>query len=243
MTTLYEAHNHILIRTGYADPGPHRHMAAHILICLEGDMQVTAEGEEHLCRGVLIPSGVRHRIDTHGGAVLVFLYPCTAPPARQIQSLQCIPEACCQDIARMYTAFTQGGGEGYGSFQQAVLARLGLSGTPSGVTDRRILAALDYIRANFPHPITCREAAGAVHLSQSRFSHLFREQVGMTFAAYLICQRLLHVYAQTLRGRSVTEAALEAGFSSSSHFADVNRRVFGIPISRLTRDVTLIRVQ
>ena len=65
----------------------------------------------------------------------------------------------------------------------------------------------------------------------------------MTFAAYLIYQRILSVYADVIRGKTVTEAAIEAGFSSSTHFADVNRRVFGISIRNISRDLNYIKVK
>ena len=65
----------------------------------------------------------------------------------------------------------------------------------------------------------------------------------MTFAAYVVYQRLLLAYTHVLRGVSITEAALEAGFSDSAHFADVNRRVFGISATALTRNMTFIKVQ
>lgn len=65
----------------------------------------------------------------------------------------------------------------------------------------------------------------------------------MTFAAYLIYQRIMYVYTQMLRDRSITEAALEAGFSSSAHFADVNRRVFGISASTIVHDLEFTKVQ
>ena len=100
-----------------------------------------------------------------------------------------------------------------------------------------------YIRARAPEPVSCKEAADAVFLSQGRFSHLFKEQVGMTFAAYLIYQRILYVYAGVLQGKSITAAALDAGFSSSAHFADVNRRVFGTSISSITRDLTFTKLK
>ncbi|MBR6501302.1 MAG: AraC family transcriptional regulator, partial [Firmicutes bacterium] len=75
-----------------------------------------------------------------------------------------------------------------------------------------------------------------------RFSHLFKEQVGMTFASYVVYQRILYVYYEILRGRSITEAALEAGFCSSSHFADVNRRIFGISASSIIENLEFIKV-
>jgi len=82
-----------------------------------------------------------------------------------------------------------------------------------------------------------------VFLSESRFSHLFREQAGMTFAAYLIYQRILRVYADVIHGKNVTEAAIEAGFSSSAHFADVNRRVFGTSIRNISKDLKYVKIK
>ena len=102
---------------------------------------------------------------------------------------------------------------------------------------------MNYIRKSSNSDMTCKEVADAVFLSEGRFSHLFREQVGMTFAAFLIYQRILNVYANVIRGKTVTEAAIEAGFSSSTHFADVNRRVFGISISNISRDLNYIKVK
>ena len=105
------------------------------------------------------------------------------------------------------------------------------------------ISAMKYIRDRGDLKITCKEAADAVFLSEGRFSHLFREQAGMTFAAYLIYQRILSVYADVIHGKNVTEAAIEAGFSSSAHFADANRRVFGISASSIAHNLIFIKVQ
>ena len=62
-------------------------------------------------------------------------------------------------------------------------------------------------------------------------------------AAYLIYQRVMNVYSKLFQGKTVTEAAHEAGFSGSAHFADVNRRLFGLPVREITRDVTFVKVK
>ena len=242
MTKLYEANNHILIRTQTLQPAEHSHKAAHIIISMDGSMKAQCAGAEYLCNGILIPSGVSHAVDTLGNSVLVFLYDCTTEVAKQIREVACIPEEICKEIAQLYADWVENAGS-YVGFERAVLSRLGITGASANVTDERIRAAMEFIRAKSTEKVTCQDVADAVHLSQSRFSHLFREQVGMTFAAYLIYQRILYVYTRMLRGTSITEAALEAGFSSSAHFADVNRRVFGISASTITQDLEFIKVQ
>ena len=241
MTKLYEASNHILIHTGSLQPAAHSHMAAHIILSLGGRMKARCAGGEYLCRGILLPSGASHMIDTCGNPVLVFLYDCTTEVAKQIREIASIPEEICEEIVRRYVDWDETAGS-YAGFEKAVLSRLGITGAAANVTDERILTAVKYIRAKATEKVTCQDVADVVHLSQSRFSHLFREQMGMTFAAYLIYQRILYVYTQTLRGTSITEAALEAGFSSSAHFADVNRRVFGISASTIAHDLELRKV-
>jgi len=242
MTKLYEANNHILLHTQSLQPAAHSHMAAHIIISMDGSMKLQCAGAECLCRGVLIPSGIPHAVDARGNPVLVFLYDCTTDVAKQIREVACIPEEACEEIVRLYGAW-EGTAAGFAEFEKAVLSRLGITGAAAEVRDERIRTAMAYIRAMVTEKVTCQDVAAAVHLSQSRFSHLFRQQVGMTFAAYLIYQRILYVYSRMLRGKSITEAALEAGFSSSAHFADVNRRVFGISASAITQDLAVIKVQ
>ena len=217
-------------------------MAAHILLSMDGGMKVRCSGGEYLCCGILLPSGTSHAVDTCGNPVLVFLYDCTTEVAKQIREIACIPEEICKEIFRLY-ADMEDATDSYAVFEKAVLSRLDITDATANLTDERIRAAMKFIRAKSTEKVTCQEVADAVHLSQSRFSHLFREQVGMTFAAYLIYQRILYVYTRMLRGKSITEASLEAGFSSSAHFAEVNRRVFGISASTITHDLDFIKVQ
>ena len=90
MTKMYETANHILIYTGYHAPAKHCHMAAHIIISPD-DMKIAADDKTYSCKGVMIPSGVTHKIETNGDSVLVFLYDSTTAVARQIKTVQTLP--------------------------------------------------------------------------------------------------------------------------------------------------------
>ena len=243
MTKMYEARNHILIHTGYMEPIEHCHMAAHIMIAVDGDMKVYANESEQVCRGMLIPSGVSHKADVNGKSVLVFLYDGTTNVARKIQEVQILSDMVCEKIVTSYLDFEKKKDiEFYPQFEKCVLEQIDIKESQSLITDERILVAIDYIRARLSEKITCQEVADAVALSQGRLSHLFKEQVGMTFASYLVYQRILRVYTEILHGKSITETALQAGFSSSGHFADVNRRVFGLSASSITKDLEFAKV-
>lgn len=244
MTKLYEANNHILIHAEYLNPAEHAHKAAHIIISLHDEMKITINGNEFIGRGVLIPSGALHRIDTFGKPVLVFLYDSTTNVAVDICDVEIVSDLVCNKIVNFYfecekTILK----DDYSKFENFVLEQLNLNPSTWYVKDDRVISAMQYIHSNISKKLTCYEVADYVHLSEGRFSHLFKNQVGMTFASYVIYQRIMYVYTGIINGKSITDAAIEAGFSSSSHFADVNRRVFGLSASAVMDNLHFIKVQ
>lgn len=84
-------------------------------------------------------------------------------------------------------------------------------------------------------------AAELVGLSVSRFQHLFTEEFGLTFGRYRQWSRMGHVARSMASGSSLTEAALDAGFSSSAHLSSAFRTMFGIKPSQLVMAGTRFR--
>lgn len=78
-------------------------------------------------------------------------------------------------------------------------------------------------------PVRLRDLAATVHLSESRLSHLFAQDLGITFRAYVRWLRLLRATEAVAQGRTLTEAAHLAGFTDSSHLTRTCRRTFGGP--------------
>jgi AraC-like DNA-binding protein len=77
------------------------------------------------------------------------------------------------------------------------------------------------------------EAAAALGLSPSRFMHVFRDHVGVSFRRYRLWARLRIAMRAVAGGRSLTRAAHDAAFASSSHLSDSFRRAFGVKPSSL----------
>jgi AraC-like DNA-binding protein len=91
-----------------------------------------------------------------------------------------------------------------------------------------VSAAIEHMRANLGLPLTVHDISDEVHMSPSAFSRLFREVTGV--AHYRFLKRLRLDSARTAivhDGRSVTEAAMEAGYSSLSHFICEFKRHYG----------------
>ena len=175
--------------------------------------------------------------------MLVFLYDNTTSVATQMKETKILNDVVCESIRKKYSSFEKRHTfHLYKKFENVLLEQLGIEQAKESIMDERILSAIKHMRKYAEQTLTCKAVADEVSLSESKFSHLFKEQVGMTFAAYLIYQRIMHVYTQVVNGKTITEAAIEAGFSSSSHFADVNRRVFGLPASDVIKNLEFVKI-
>jgi AraC family transcriptional regulator len=74
-----------------------------------------------------------------------------------------------------------------------------------------------------------------VHLSTSRFTHLFRQQTGLSLTRYLLWTRLLTAVAVIAQGANTTAAAHQAGFADLAHMSRTFRQTFGVMPSELQK--------
>ncbi len=78
-----------------------------------------------------------------------------------------------------------------------------------------------------------QEAAELACLSPSRFRARFDAEVGLPFRRYRLWRRMALVMRAISEGKSLTAAALEAGFSSSAHLSSSFKRMFGLSASEV----------
>ncbi|MCA9777912.1 MAG: helix-turn-helix transcriptional regulator [Candidatus Eremiobacteraeota bacterium] len=97
--------------------------------------------------------------------------------------------------------------------------------------DERIAEALAYIDELETKRVAAGELAEQLSLSESRFLHLFKEEMQMTVRKYLMWRRTMDGAIMVVRGASITEAAHATGFTDSAHFARVFKQIFGLTLS------------
>jgi AraC-like DNA-binding protein len=96
-------------------------------------------------------------------------------------------------------------------------------------TDPRIQIVLDFVDSSRSQETSIEAAAAVVFLSPSRFRHLFKEQVGMSFHAYLIRLRLERVrYMLRTTHFTVAQIAEMLDIQDLSHLMRDFKRVYGI---------------
>jgi AraC-like DNA-binding protein len=99
---------------------------------------------------------------------------------------------------------------------------------PSRQLDRRIHAVIDRIKADPSAPSCAETCAEQVHLSFSRFLHLFKQEVGMPFRSFRAWKRARSLLHHVNRDSNLAHVALDTGYPDSTHFSHSIRQVYGL---------------
>lgn len=94
---------------------------------------------------------------------------------------------------------------------------------------RLVLKAMAYIHTHYAEPVSRSDVAAYVGLSERHLTRCFRQEVGVTPIAYLNRYRVRQAKALLKAGdRSITEIAMEVGFSTGGYFTRVFRQEVGM---------------
>jgi YesN/AraC family two-component response regulator len=99
----------------------------------------------------------------------------------------------------------------------------------SGEAQRLVRQAMAYVHEHYADPISRTDLARHVALSDDYLTFCFRKELGVTPIAYLNRYRVnqaKHLLTDTYK--SITQIALEVGFSDSGYFSRIFRREVGI---------------
>ncbi len=94
--------------------------------------------------------------------------------------------------------------------------------------DPRIREVLDILDADPAAPGAAGDFAASVHLSFSRFLHLFKQEIGVSFRAFRAWKRARSLLRYVRDESSLTDIALDAGYPDSTHFSHSIRQFYGL---------------
>jgi YesN/AraC family two-component response regulator len=99
----------------------------------------------------------------------------------------------------------------------------------SSEAQRLVRQAMAYLHAHYTEPISRQDIANHVGLSDDYLTSCFHKELGLTPIAYLNRYRIQQA-RQLLKytHKSITEIALEVGFSDSSYFSRIFHRETGM---------------
>jgi AraC family transcriptional regulator len=219
----------------------HEHHAHQLALALEGEFRFRGEksGPWTEFDAAVVPSHCPHEFELDGATVAhLFVEPESAEGralSKQFGALGIspLPQPDARQSADLLLGALRGHSDAAAMKAVARTAVATLAGTTVSASitqeiDARLARALQYIRSRVRAPVALADAAAVATLSPSRFRHLFVQQIGTSFRAYLLWLRINVAIEAAMAGASWTQAAHEAGFADSSHLTRTHVRMFGI---------------
>ncbi|MGW1990896.1 AraC family transcriptional regulator [Embleya sp. NPDC001921] len=219
----------------------HAHAAVQVLVCTRGAVLLDDGRHRAVVRAAVIPAGARHAVT---------LAPDEREPPQGWSLYLDADGAAGQALHRRATAgYDAPTGAAAPVSRWAAAAHL-LTGPETPTADIAATAdrfgppssprhpALSAALARLPEalaagePVRITELAARAGVSASRLGHLFAEQLGLPFPAWVRWARLRAAMDAARDGANLTEAAHAAGFADSPHLTRTFRAMFGITPSQ-----------
>ncbi|WP_334188413.1 helix-turn-helix transcriptional regulator [Noviherbaspirillum sp.] len=223
--------------------GWHRHASPVLLIGLSGRFAIhLPDGRIETCHSALIDTGVEHVFDPRGERVaLMYLEP-DSKEARSLRARVRRDGPVIFDPAMLPVSRSHYESRLDAFDLSALLRRAAPDDAPP--LDARVERSLLSLRMLRDEPLARDDAASIAHLSASRFNHLFREEMGISFREYRIWTQIRSAIIGFRPDGSLTDAAMNGAFADAAHFSRLFRQTFGMTPSSVLKplkDVTLLR--
>ncbi len=205
------------------DNAPHAHHAMQLTWAV-GERALLTTGEPFSGGVLAVEGGVRHALRLERGLLCLL-----EPEGRAARAIRERWLASAEVAVVAETPLTML------DEPEAMLPPLTGELTPRSTDERiaRVLVWLDELEASERWPeVSIADALPLVHLSESRFRHLFTDEVGSSWRSYLVWRRALVAASLALRGATLTEAAHGAGYADSAHLSRQFKALFGFTPSR-----------
>ena len=216
----------------------HMHHALQISLPLDGEVRFRRSQSTEWVNyaGAVITPDLPHAFDAPGRVVANILFEPESVAGRALLSRYTSPGIFPldgSDVARLVAPLAAAHAGNASDAQLVALARNAiaqLSGAEpqAAATDRRVLKAIQHIRAHVDEPMTLEILARASGLSAGRLRHLFVSETGVSTKSFILWERLNRALSLGFGGRSWTEAAHAANFADSAHLTRTCRRMFGM---------------
>jgi AraC family transcriptional regulator len=235
--------HHILVLAPGFTSALHRHHAAQVVIALDGWLEYRGESLEwQRASGFVAPPDIRHAHRSTGPIVMLYL---------DAESSDWRASDCCRSAGGGLKGWSPGpdaldaAADAYRSGSVTAAADycdrvLGEPSTKWSAPDPRIMAAQRFIAARLDRAIRITDISREIHLSPSRLAHVFQLATGIPVRRYVQWCRLRAAIEAALQGRSLTDAAHEAGFADAAHLSRTFRAMFGIAPSEVTQHAAVV---
>ncbi len=248
MNRIYWGTDQISMLTDHLDATSHSHYMIQFFLGIDEELVIKVMDQKIICPCVIVNKNVKHSFRTNNMLHITCLIEPVSNLAVQLMNLLQDKEYYIfNDIAvnkmrqaaqRMIASYDI---ETYQMFMDSFLECCGVT-LEQPKYDDRIVELIGMLENCTCENHVIEQYASELALSSSRLSHLFREQVGIPLKNYLLLHQLEHAFLDLLAGKKITEAAMNAGFDSPSHFAATVKKMMGLPARSTIKDSEFLKV-
>ncbi|HLR15672.1 MAG TPA: AraC family transcriptional regulator [Bacillota bacterium] len=231
------------------DMEPHRHHFIQLSVGLEKTFNLLVGNHSYNERVMVLQHDVTHQFVGEDQQQLILLIDPNSSPGLMIKNMfshnqniiinnDYIAQVCKERLGNKQLTFE----EMYQFAHHLLHIFIGES-TSSIKThhDTRVLQAQKII-GHKPATISMQQLIQKIFISESRLSHLFSEQVGISIKKYTLWQKLLKSLRAIRNGNTFTSAAHKGGFSDSAHLARTFKHMFGVTLTEVFNNSRNVQV-
>lgn len=249
---LFDAKDHITFITNKVDTNYHSHNYIQVTIGLEKNFCINVEHREIDTRGIILDSNASHKLQGNNEWQLYLLINPESIFGEEMRSnilredqIYILEKKEINRILQLdiYSITEIVSSKEYDNLMERLKEALNIS--PQNLAHRiddRIEAILAYIESNSLERLSVKALSNIVFLSESRLSHLFKEEMGISLTSYILHEKIKKAFHLILKGFSITDAAMASGFSSSSHFTSSARDKLGMTPREITKNSRYMKV-
>ncbi len=215
---------------------------------MQGNLKITEDKFETISEVAVVPPYVTHSVASeHPSIICLLIEPETVEPtALAALSARVSGTGSSETAQRIRAAYeTLRLPQRRGGFTTAEFDRLFFGeGLPDRNIDQRIRRAALSLNDFSGSKLTAADCAASVHLSPSRFLHLFKEQTGVSFRAFRAWKRARHLLHFVNEDINLAHLAQDIGYPNSTHFSHSIRRFYGLQPRAIfsgSRDLAIYR--
>ncbi|GAA0086526.1 helix-turn-helix domain-containing protein [Clostridium sp. CTA-7] len=250
MNYIFMSESYISAFTDIIDAEVHKHYMLQLFMSYEDNLNIEVKGEDISCKCIIVNTNVEHCFSSDNNIHFTMLIDATSDIAQQFKKKYLLgKEYCvldCSEIRLLQKEFQQLVKdldiEKYSDFTSSMFNILEIEVNKKIKYDERILKLLKMLDEYDYDVNFLKEFSKMVSLSESRISHLFKEQIGIPLKSYIVLCNLKKAYMHLLKNGSITDAAMKAGFDSPSHFAYTSKKLTGMSAKNIRKDSVFLKV-
>ncbi len=249
--TLYLWNGIFFFLGNVVDTAFHRHHAVQLVLGLENKFTIDTDNETHQTKAVLLDSDIVHRLQGPKGVQALLLFENESKTAQKLknvlknETMLLLPEDSVSEHLKSGLKKLYMGKPDIDSAKvhlDLLLSKLFSFSNEVQIVDPRIVKARALIDSLEVKKISADRISSMLSISETRFIHLFKKEVGIPFRKYLLWKRMLDSIRILIDRHDITWAAHEAGFSDSAHLARTFKDNFGVVLSEIFKNDRFVQV-